>query len=276
MREHGATPAVQLAHAGRKAATYRPFGGESGPVRGEAGWTPVGPTDVPYPHDDPHEVEALSAEDIERVIESFREAAERALDAGFEIAEVHGAHGYLLHEFYSPVTNTREDDYGGDFEGRTRLIREVTREVREVWPDDRPVFVRLSATDWMDGGWTVEDTVRLSGLLAEDGADLIDVSAGGIHPDQELPHTDAHYQTPYAEAVTEAHGDDVAVGAVGGITTPEGANEVVLNDRADVSILAREHLRDPYFTLTAARELDAMDRVEVPPQYGRAFPRPRD
>jgi 2,4-dienoyl-CoA reductase-like NADH-dependent reductase (Old Yellow Enzyme family) len=274
MRAHGATTAIQLAHAGRKAATYRPFADESGPIDGEDGWTPVAPTDTPYPHDEPHDVEALDTVGIEGVIDSFRAAAERAIDAGFDVAEVHGAHGYLLHEFYSPVTNTREDDYGGDFAGRTRLIREVTREIRDVWPDNRPVFVRLSATDWIEGGWTVEDTVRLSGLLAEDGADLIDVSAGGIHPDQQLPHTGAHYQTPYAEAVKAAHGESVAVGAVGGITTPEGANEVVLNERADLAILAREHLRDPYFTLTAARELDAMDRVDVPPQYARAFPRP--
>ena len=273
IRSHGATPGVQLAHAGRKGSTHRPFDDESGPIHGANGWTPVGPTETPYPHDDPLEVERLDAAGVERVIDAFRTAAEHARDAGFEIAEVHAAHGYLLHEFYSPVSNTREDDYGGDFAGRTRIVREVTRAVREVWPDGKPVFVRLSATDWMDHGWTVEDTVRLSGLLAEDGADLIDVSAGGVHPDQEIPHAGPHYQTPYAEAVGEEHGDGVAVGTVGGITTPEGADELICNDRADVAILAREHLRDPYFTLTAARELDALDRVDVPPQYRKAFPR---
>ncbi len=272
IRSHGATPGVQLAHSGRKGSTHRPFADESGPVHGEDGWTPVGPTETPYPHEDPLEVERLDADGIEAVVDSFRTAAEHALDAGFEVAEVHAAHGYLLHEFYSPVSNTREDDYGGDFTGRTRIVREVTRAVRAVWPDDRPVFVRLSATDWMDDGWTVADTVRLSGLLAEDGADLIDVSAGGIHPDQDLPHAGPHYQTPYAEAVREEHGDEVAVGAVGGITTPEGASELILNDRADLAIIAREHLRDPYFTLNAARHLDALDRVDVPPQYWAAFP----
>jgi 2,4-dienoyl-CoA reductase-like NADH-dependent reductase (Old Yellow Enzyme family) len=274
IRAHGAVPAIQLAHAGRKAATHRPFDDADGPVHGEAGWTPVGPTETPYPREEPLAVDRLDTDGVEAVVDAFRAAAARAREAGFGIAEVHAAHGYLLHEFYSPVTNTREDEYGGDFAGRTRLVRAVTRAVRAVWPDDRPVFVRLSATDWLEGGWTVDDTVRLSGLLAEDGVDLVDVSAGGIHPDQEIPHTGPHYQTPYAEAVTREHGDAVAVGAVGGITTPEGADEVVRNGRADVAILAREHLRDPYFTLTAARELDALDRVDVPPQYARGFPRP--
>ena len=272
---HGAAPAIQLAHAGRKASTYRPFAEESGPVHDDHGWTPVGPTDTPYPHGDPLDIEALDEAGIRGVIDDFRAAAERALEAGFEIAEVHGAHGYLLHEFYSPISNTREDEWGGGYDGRTRLIREVTRTVREVWPDDKPVFVRLSATDWMDdqGGWTVPDTVRLAGDLADGGADLIDVSAGGIHRDQQIPHAGPHYQTPYAEAVKEEYGDSLAVGAVGGITTPEGANEVVLNGRADLSILAREHLRDPYFTLNAGRELGKTGKVDVPPQYARAFPR---
>ncbi|MFC6836585.1 NADH:flavin oxidoreductase/NADH oxidase [Halomarina ordinaria] len=271
VREQGSVPAIQLAHAGRKAATHRPFADESGPVHGTEGWTPVGPTDVPYPHDDPHEVDALDQAGIEAVIEDFRRAAELSLDAGFEIAEVHGAHGYLLHEFYSPVTNTREDDYGGDYAGRTRLIREVTAAVREVWPDDRPVFVRLSATDWLPDreSWTVDDTVRLSADLKEVGADLVDVSGGGIHPDQRIPGTGAHYQVPYAERVrSEA---DVRTGAVGKITTPEGADEVVRNGRADLAILAREHLRDPYFTLHAAKELDRMEAVTVPGQYERGI-----
>jgi len=270
MKEHGATTGIQLAHAGRKASTHRPGDG-GGPVHGSDGWTPVGPTETPYPHDDPLEVEALDREGIEDVKASFRAAAERALDAGFDIAEVHGAHGYLLHEFYSPVSNSRDDEYGGDFEGRTRLLREVTREVREVWPDDKPVLVRLSATDWMgEEGWTVDDTARLAPLLAEDGADLIDISAGGIHADQEVPHTGPHYQVPYAERVTEALAEvDCAVGAVGGITTPEGADEVVRNGRADMTLLAREHLRDPYFALHAARELGA--EPPVPRQYTRGF-----
>jgi 2,4-dienoyl-CoA reductase-like NADH-dependent reductase (Old Yellow Enzyme family) len=272
VRGQGSVPAIQLAHAGRKASTHRPFADESGPVHGEHGWTPVGPTDEPYPHDEPNDVAALDQEGIEGVIEDFRRAAELSLEAGFEIAEVHGAHGYLLHEFYSPVTNTREDDYGGDYTGRTRLVREVTAAVREVWPDDKPVFVRLSATDWLPDreSWTVDDTVRLAGDLEEAGADLVDVSGGGIHPDQQLPGTGAHYQVPYAERVK--HEAEVPSGAVGKITTPQGADEVIRNDRADLAILAREHLNDPHFTLHAAEELGRMDAVDVPDQYGRGFP----
>ncbi|WP_255152594.1 NADH:flavin oxidoreductase/NADH oxidase [Halorarius halobius] len=268
--DRGATPAIQLAHAGRKASTRRPSDG-GGPIHGEDGWTPVGPTAESYPHDDPLDVERLDQAGIEGVVDSFRAAAERALDAGFEIAEVHGAHGYLLHSFYSPVSNGREDDWGGDFAGRTRLVREVTRAVREVWPDEKPVFVRLSATDWMgEDGWTVDDTAELAPLLAEDGADLVDVSAGGVHPDQSVPESGPHYQVPYAERVTEALSDtDCAVGAVGKITTPEGADEVVRNGRADVAILAREHLRDPYFTLHAAEELG--EEGPVPRAYRRGF-----
>jgi 2,4-dienoyl-CoA reductase-like NADH-dependent reductase (Old Yellow Enzyme family) len=272
VRAQGSVPGIQLAHAGRKASTYRPFDERSGPIHGEDGWTPVGPTDEPYPHDEPLATERLDQEGIEDVIDSFAAAAERAHGAGFEVAEVHGAHGYLLHEFCSPVTNTREDDYGGDFEGRTRLLREVTAAVREAWPDDRPVFVRLSATDWLPDreSWTVEDTAGGAGDLAAVGADLIDVSAGGIHPDQQVPDAGPHYQVPYAERVREAT-DGVAVGAVGGITTPEGADEVVRNGRADLAILGREHLCDPYFTLHAARELGQEDAVDVPDQYDRAF-----
>ncbi|WP_254537225.1 NADH:flavin oxidoreductase/NADH oxidase [Halomarina litorea] len=274
IRGQGSVPAIQLAHAGRKASTAPPAdGGHPVHDESEGGWTPRGPTDTPFPRDEPLETEALDREDIEEVIDAFARSAQLSLDAGFEVAEVHAAHGYLLHEFCSPVTNTREDDYGGDFEGRTRLVREVTGAVREVWPDDKPVFVRVSATDWLPDreSWTVEDTVRLAGDLADVGADLVDVSAGGIHPDQQVPDPDPHYQVPYAEAVREEHGEDIRVGAVGKITTAEGANDVVSDGHADLAILGREHLRDPYFTLHAADEFDRMDDVDVPVQYHRAF-----
>ncbi|WP_435195903.1 NADH:flavin oxidoreductase/NADH oxidase [Natronomonas sp. EA1] len=262
--DHGALSAIQLAHAGRKAATERPSEGGA-PVHDDRGWTPVGPTDEPWPHDEPHEVEALSEAGIQNVVESFRDAARRSYDAGFDIVEIHAAHGYLLHEFLSPVTNTREDAYGGDFEGRTRIVREVAEAVREE-AGERPVFIRFSATDWIEGGWTVEDTARLAAEIDE-LVDLVDVSAGAISPDQEVPYTGVHYQVPYAERVREE--TDALVGAVGGITTPEGAEAVVRNDRADLAIVGRQFLTDPYFPLHAAEALGV--EGPVPRQYLRGF-----
>ncbi|WP_135819688.1 NADH:flavin oxidoreductase/NADH oxidase [Halostella litorea] len=272
VREHGAVPAIQLAHAGRKASKTPPRDGSRPLGPDEGGWETVAPSAEPYPYDDePPATRRLDRGDVEDVIDSFEAAAERALAAGFEVAEVHAAHGYLLHEFLSPVTNRRDDEYGGSFEDRARIVREVTRRVRAVWPDGKPVFVRVSATDWLPDreSWTVDDTARLAGLLAEDGADLIDVSAGGIHPDQQVPHGGPNYQVPYAERVAE--GTDAAVGAVGGITTAQQADAVVRNDRADLAVVGREHLRDPYFALHAAEALDALDRADVPVQYRRGF-----
>jgi 2,4-dienoyl-CoA reductase-like NADH-dependent reductase (Old Yellow Enzyme family) len=269
--ERGATSAIQLAHAGRKASKTRPWDGSEPLQPDEGGWETVAPSAIPYPYEDePPVTRKLDAEDIEAVKDAFVAGAERARDAGFDIAEVHAAHGYLLHEFLSPVTNRREDAYGGDFEGRTRLVREIVAAVREVWPDDRPVFVRVSATDWLPDreSWTVEDTARLAPLLADAGADLVDVSAGGIHPDQQIPSAGPNYQVPYAERVGEA--TDALVGAVGGISEPAQADALIRNDRADFAIVGREHLRDPYFTLHAAEELGAEDRVEWPVQYRRA------
>ena len=269
--ERGATPAIQLAHAGRKASKTRPWDG-SEPLRpDEGGWETVAPSAVPYPYEEGEaETREMDEEDVAAVKEAFVAAAERALEAGFEIAEVHVAHGYLLHEFLSPVTNSREDEYGGDFEGRTRLVREIVAEVREVWPSDLPIFVRVSASDWLPDreSWTVEDTARLAPVLADAGADLIDVSSGGIRPDQRIPSTGPNYQVPYAERVGEA--TEALVGAVGGISEPAQADALIRNDRADLAIVGREHLRDPYFALHAAEELGASDRVEWPIQYRRA------
>jgi 2,4-dienoyl-CoA reductase-like NADH-dependent reductase (Old Yellow Enzyme family) len=275
VRSQGSVPAIQLAHAGRKASTSRPWEGH-GPLQpaGE-GWEVVGPSETPYPHDDgAPPTHALDREGIGRVIDAFVHGAERALSAGFEIAEVHAAHGYLLHEFLSPVTNDRDDEYGGSFENRTRLVREVTAAVRQVWPDDKPVFVRISATDWLPDreSWDVSQSARLAPLLFEAGADLLDVSAGGIHPDQQVPATGPGYQVPYAETIREHLRDEsvpTAVGAVGGITEPVQAEELIQNERADVAILGREHLRNPYFGLEAAEELDA--DAEPPVQYRRGF-----
>ena len=273
IRAQGSVPGIQLAHAGRKASTARPWeGGE--PITDEDGWETVAPSATPYPHETGEvPTRAMTRDDIDDVIDSFVAAAERARDAGFQVAEIHSAHGYLLHEFLSPVTNDRDDAYGGDFEDRTRLLREIATQVREVWPDDRPLFVRISATDWLPDreSWTVEDSIRLADDLATLGVDLIDVSGGGIHPDQQIPSTGPGYQERYARRIKGESESDIAVGAVGGITTPEQADALIRNGRGDLAIVGREHLRDPYFALHAAQQLDRLDDVEVPVQYHRAF-----
>lgn len=271
----GSVPAIQLAHAGRKASKTRPWE-DSEPIGpDDGGWEVLAPSAEPWPYEggESPPVREMNQEDIENLVHSFEQSAERALDAGFEIAEIHAAHGYLLHEFCSPLTNHREDDYGGSFENRTRLVREVTQAVRDVWPDEKPVFVRISATDWEPNreSWTTDQSVRLADTLSEAGADLIDVSAGGTSPDPEVPHTGAGYQVPYAERVKGESESDIAVGAVGGISSPTQADEVVRNGRADLAILAREHLRDPYFSLHAARDLDDPEGAEPPVQYQRGF-----
>ncbi|SDF29857.1 NADH:flavin oxidoreductase/NADH oxidase [Halorientalis regularis] len=277
VREQGSVPAIQLAHAGRKAATSRPWDGHDPLQPDDGGWETVAPTDQPYPYeDDAPPTRAMTEADLADVREAFADAARRALDAGFEIAEVHAAHGYLLHEFLSPVTNTRDDEYGGDFDGRVRFPLEVIETVREVWPDDKPVFVRISATDWLPDreSWTVADSIRFADRASEAGVDLIDVSAGGIHPDQQIPSGGPGYQIRYGRRVREgcdAASEDLKIGAVGGITTPEQADSLVRNSRADLAIVGREHLRDPYFTLHAAQKLGREDEVDVPPQYYRAF-----
>ncbi|MFB6156018.1 MAG: NADH:flavin oxidoreductase/NADH oxidase [Haloferacaceae archaeon] len=272
VREQGSVPAIQLAHAGRKASTYRPWEGGAPVAPEDGGWEVLAPSDLPYPRDEDvtqPPLHVMDGDDVAAVVDQFAAAAARARDAGFEIAEVHAAHGYLLHEFLSPVANQRDDEYGGSFENRTRLLREVTAAVRDVWPDEKPVFVRISGTDWLDDreSWDVAQSVRLAPLLAEAGADLVDVSSGGIHPAQEITHTGPNYQLPLAEAIHEST-DDIAVGTVGGITEPKQADAVVRNERADLVIIGREFLRNPYWTLEAAHELGV--DVEWPPQYRRA------
>ena len=269
----GAVPGIQLAHAGRKASTTRPWDG-GGPIQPEdGGWPVVSPTGDPWPHDEPLETERLSVDEIDDIIAAFRDGARRARNAGFEVAEVHAAHGYLLHQFLSPVTNDREDEYGGDFEGRTRLVREVTAAVRAVWPDSKPLFVRISGTDWLDDrdAWTIEQSTRLADRLFEVGADLIDVSSGGIVPDSSPEWVGPNYQLALAEHVEENTESDVAVGTVGGIRTGEQADAIVRNGRADLAIVGREFLRDPYFGLHAAEALDRLEDNEPPAQYRRGF-----
>jgi 2,4-dienoyl-CoA reductase-like NADH-dependent reductase (Old Yellow Enzyme family) len=208
---------------------------------------------------------------IEETIDAFAAAAERAVAAGFEIVEIHAAHGYLLHEFLSPVANVRDDEYGGDFEGRTRIVRETIDAVNRAVPEV-PTFLRVSATDWLPDreSWDIADTVSLAERVADD-IDLLDVSAGGVHPEQQIPDAGPGYQVPYAERVRET-ADGLAVGAVGGITEPAHADAIVRNGRADVAIVGREHLRDPYFAHHAAEALD-VDEERVPDwpvQYRRA------
>jgi len=275
VRDQGSVPGIQLAHAGRKASTARPWAGRA-PLRpADGGWDVVGPTDEPYPYGDEEapETSRMDHDEIAAATEAFVAAAKRADAAGFEVAEVHAAHGYLLHEFLSPVTNTRDDEYGGDFENRIRFPLDVIAAVREVWPDDKPLFVRISATDWLDdrASWTLDQSVRFADRAAQAGVDFVDVSAVGIHPDQELPSTGPGYQVPYAERIKNETEADIAVGAVGGITAPEQADALLRNGRADMAIIGREHLRDPYFTLHAAHQLGREDAVSVPPQYERAF-----
>jgi 2,4-dienoyl-CoA reductase-like NADH-dependent reductase (Old Yellow Enzyme family) len=273
VRSQGAVPGIQLAHAGRKASKSRPWEGSEPLGHDEGGWEVVGPSATPWPYDDePPATKRLSTDEIDDVVDSFRAAAERARDAGFLVAEVHAAHGYLLHEFLSPATNDREDEYGGSFEDRARIVREVTRAVRDVWPEGRPVFVRISGTDWLPerDSWTVEQSARLADALADDGADLIDVSSGGIVPESSPEWVGPNYQLSLAEHVRE-HSSGIAVGTVGGITTAEQADAVVRNDRADLAIVGREFLRNPYFGLQAARDLGDGDRNEPPVQYSRAF-----
>ena len=262
----GSVLGMQLAHAGRKASTKRPWEGRGMVAPAAGGWTPVAPTTAPFADDYPVP-EALDGRGIARVVRAFRDAAQRALRAGVRVLEVHAAHGYLLHEFLSPLVNTRTDEYGGSWEGRTRLATEVVAAVREVWPEELPLFVRLSATDWADddGGWTVQDSVRLATELAPLGVDLVDCSSGGIDP-VHVPKAFPGYQVPLAEAVRAGSG--VPTGAVGIITDPHQAEEIIATGKADVVLLAREMLRDPHWPLRAARELGV--DVEWVPQYVRA------
>jgi 2,4-dienoyl-CoA reductase-like NADH-dependent reductase (Old Yellow Enzyme family) len=263
LKEQGAVPGIQLAHAGRKASTMRPWDGTGSVALEDGGWETLAPSAVAFGgYARPRE---MTVEDIQDVVRAFAAAAVRADRAGFEVAEVHAAHGYLLHQFLSPLANRRDDAYGGDLEGRTRLLIEVTDAVRKVWPADKPVFVRISASDWVEGGWTPEETVEVSKRLAILGVDLIDVSSGGLDPRQQVP-LGPGYQVPLARQVREGCG--LPVGAVGLITEPRQAEQVLAEGSADAVLLARAVLRDPHWPLTAARELG--DDISWPDQYARA------
>jgi 2,4-dienoyl-CoA reductase-like NADH-dependent reductase (Old Yellow Enzyme family) len=263
VRAQGAVPGVQLAHAGRKASTQPPWAGRGYVDPADGGWQTVAPSPVGYA-DWPTPKE-LSEADIGGVVRAFADAAARADRAGFDVVEIHAAHGYLLHQFLSPLTNLRVDGYGGDLAGRTRLVVEVVDAVRAVWPDAKPLLLRVSAIDWAAGGWDVEQTVELSRLLVGHGVDLVDVSSGGLVPEQRL-EVGPGYQVPFARAVREGSGLPTA--AVGLITEPEQAEQVLSEGSADAVLLARELLRDPHWPLRAAHALGV--DVEWPAQYARA------
>lgn len=255
---------IQLAHAGRKGSTHRPWEG-SGAVERD-GWVPVAPTAEPFASGYPVP-RALEVQEIQAITRAFAEAATRALTAGFDVVELHAAHGYLVHEFLSPLSNTRGDEYGGSFDNRIRLCLEAVDAVRAVWPERLPLLVRISATDWVDGGWDIEQSIELARRLKSRGVDLIDCSSGGNVAAAKIP-VGPGYQVPFAERVRKEAG--IPTGAVGLITEAAQANTIVAEGRADCVLLAREMLRDPYWPLRAARELGAT--IDWPAQYLRAAP----
>lgn len=265
VRAQGAIWGAQLAHAGRKASTARPWEG-GGPLDpGAGGWTPiVAPSALPF-GEGYQTPAALDEAGIERVINGFRDAARRALGAGMQIVEVHAAHGYLLHQFMSPLSNTRTDKYGGSFENRVRFAREVVAAIRSVWPEELPLSVRITGTDWHPDGWMPDDAAAAARVLAEEGADLFDVSSGGIVPGVRIP-VGPGYQTHLAEHVKRNAG--VLTATVGMITSAQQADTIVRTGQADMVFLARELLRDPHFPLRAARELK--QEIAWARQYERA------
>ena len=267
---HGAVPGIQLAHAGRKARTQRPWEGHAQVPESAGGWLPAGPSAVAFDPTNERVPHELSVAEIHGIVEAFRTAAVRAKAAGYRWLEIHAAHGYLAHEFLSPLSNRRTDEYGGSFDNRIRFTLEVTRAVKAVWPENLPLTLRISATDWVEGGWTPEDSVELARRLAGEGVDLIDCSSGGNVPHARIPVA-PDYQVFLSEMVRREAG--VATAAVGMITDARQADAIIREGRADLVLLARELLRDPYWPLHAARALGADDALKAatPPQYARAL-----
>ena len=268
IREHGAVAGIQLAHAGRKASTRRPWEGRGVVDEAEGGWRPVvGPSPIPFT--DAYPVpEPLTEAGIADLARAFGDAARRSRDAGFDLMEIHAAHGYLLHEFLSPLSNRREDCYGGSFENRTRIVREVVEAVRGEWPERLPLFLRISVTDWAEGGWDVEQSVELARQVRPLGVDLIDCSSGALVDNaREIP-VGPGYQTPFAAQIRQEAG--IPTGAVGMITSPHQADHLLRTGQADLVLLARELLRDPYWPLHAATAL--RQNIAWPVQYERAKP----
>ena len=264
IKDQKSVPGIQIAHAGRKASTDLPWRGGMPLEEDAGGCRPIGPSPIRFAEKFPEPV-GMTHEDIENVVSRFAAAARRSLDAGFQVLEIHMAHGYLLHEFLSPLSNHRTDLYGGTLENRMRLPLAVARAVREVWPPHLPLFVRISATDWVEGGWDLSQSIELVKLLAETGVDLIDCSSAGTVPDAVVP-SDPGFQVPFAAEIRQKTG--ILTGAVGLITEPVHAEQIIADGQADAVLLAREMLRNPYWPLHAARELHA--DIPWPKQYERA------
>ncbi|KYP14987.1 NADH:flavin oxidoreductase/NADH oxidase [Flavihumibacter sp. CACIAM 22H1] len=263
IHQQGAVAGIQLAHAGRKASCALPWQGGRQLALEEGGWETMAPSPIPFNDADRPPLE-MSRGDIQAFYTDYRNAVKRAREAGFKVLEIHAAHGYLLHEFMSPLSNKRLDEYGGSFDNRIRLLLELIGEIRQEWPDELPLFVRISATDWVEDGWTIEDSIQLATRLQTEGIDLIDCSTGGNIGGVKIP-VGAGYQVPFAEAVRKT---GMRSGAVGMIETAQQANAIIAEEKADLVLLAREFLRNPYFPLEAAKELGV--ELEWPEQYLRA------
>jgi 2,4-dienoyl-CoA reductase-like NADH-dependent reductase (Old Yellow Enzyme family) len=259
-----AIPGIQLAHAGRKASAATPWEGHTKLDETNGGWNAVAPSAVPFQANEKTPI-ALDKNGIQKIISDFKTATKRALKAGYQVVEIHAAHGYLLHEFLSPLSNFRTDEYGGSFENRIRLLLKVLEAVQTEWPENLPLFVRISATDWADGGWNIEESVQLSKLLKEKGVDLIDVSSGGLVPHQQIP-LGPNYQVPFAERIKKETG--ILTGAVGLITEAVQAEAILTHEQADLVLFARESLRNPNLGVDFAKELGV--DVKWPKQYERA------
>ena len=258
-------PGIQLAHAGRKASVTAPWEGNKKLDFDQGGWQTVSASAIPYHDDEPFLQTALDKDGIQKVISDFKSATKRAVEAGYQVLEIHGAHGYLLHQFLSPLTNNRTDAYGGSFENRIRFTLEIVEAVQSEWPSDFPLFVRISATDWAEGGWSPEESVQLSAILKEKGVDLIDVSSGGLVSHQQIP-LHPNYQVPFAEKIKKEA--NILTGAVGLITHAIQAEEILKNNQADLILFARESLRNPNLPLDFAKDLN--EDIQWPKQYERA------
>lgn len=251
IHQNGSVAGIQLAHAGYKASSQEPWNGRSYITPENGGWEVISPSEVLLA-DELSMSTTITTPGIEQVIKDFKDATKRALEAGFKVIEIHAAHGYLVHEFMSPLINKRTDEYGGSFENRIKLLLQITDEVRAIIPENLPLFVRISATDWLENGWTIEDSIKLSAILKEKGVDVIDCSTGGLTPPEKIP-VGFGYQVPFAQSIREKTG--MTTGAVGMIVSPSQAEEIITSGKADLVFLAREMLRDPYFPMRAAYEL---------------------